>query len=64
MIISWNQRFHELEITDQAFGADDVTGYCSEIYSYGSNNSDDDDDDDDDNDDDDQGGDDGANTWM
>ena len=45
-------------------GADDVTGYCSDIDSSGSNNSDDDDDDDDDddNDDDDQDGDDDTNT--
>ena len=42
-------------------GADDVTGYCSDIDSSGSNNSDDDDND---NDDDDQDGDDCANTWW
>ena len=42
-------------------GADDVTGYCSDIDSYGSNNSDDDDNDND-NDDDDQDGVDGTNT--
>ena len=38
-----------------------VTGYCSDIDSYGANNSDDDDNDND-NDDDDQDGVDGANT--